>query len=148
MEIPRSTPDPVNPTSPVIYFGGNVNSYPVSQLPLLPQFTGLHEETGTFMIAPGFRAEFGGTFSTVSGAIAANGISVHGNTGGVINGSIINYSRTPMSLTGSGNLYFNRSGLTRGAGRLRPRDHHALRALRLHRGRPLSQRNEAGPGGR
>jgi hypothetical protein len=105
-------PDPADAAAPQIYFGGNVNSNPISQLPLLPQFHGLQEQTGTFMIAPGFRAEFGGTFSTVSGAMAANGISMHGNTGGVINGSIINYSRNPMTLTGNGKLYFNRSGLT------------------------------------
>jgi len=105
-------PDPEDAAAPQIYFGGNVNSYPIDELPLLPQFNGLQEQTGTFMIAPGFRAEFGGSFSALSGAMAANGISMHGNTGGVINGSIINYSRTPMVLTGNGNLYFNRSGLT------------------------------------
>jgi hypothetical protein len=105
-------PDPEDATAPQIYFGGNVNSNPISQLPLLPQFDGLQEQTGTFMIAPGFRAEFGGSFSALSGAMAANGISMHGNTGGVINGSIVNYSRNPMTLTGNGNLYFNRSGLT------------------------------------
>jgi len=103
-------PDPADTTAPQIYFGGNVNSYPVSQLPLLPQFHELQEKTGTFMIAPGFRAEFGGTFSALSGAMAANGISMHGNTGGVINGSILNYSHNAMTLTGNGNLYFNRSG--------------------------------------
>ena len=103
-------PDPADTTAPQIYFGGNVNSYPVGQLPLLPQFHDLQEQTGTFMIAPGFRVEFGGSFSTVSGAMAANGITMHGNTGGVINGSIINYSQNPMTLTGNGNLYFNRSG--------------------------------------
>lgn len=106
-------PDPADPTAPQIYFGGNVNSYPIDQLPLLPQFTGLQEQTGTFMIAPGFRAEFGGSFSTVSGAMAANGISMSGNTGGVINGSIINYSHNPMTLTGNGNLFFNRSSRTK-----------------------------------
>jgi hypothetical protein len=105
-------PDPADAASPQIYFGGNVNSYPVYELPLLPQFDGLQDQTGTFMIAPGFRTTFGGTFSAISGAIAANGISMSGNTGGVINGSIVNYSQNPMWLTGNGNLYFNRSGLT------------------------------------
>ncbi len=105
-------PDPADPTSPQIYFGGQVNSLPVDELPVLPQFNGLHDKTGTFMVAPGFRTTIGGGFTTISGAIAANGVQVSGNTGGVINGSIINYSQHPMALTGNGNLYFNRSGMT------------------------------------
>ncbi len=72
-----------------------------------------HEQIGTFMIAPGFRTSFGGSFGMISGAIAANGVTFHGNAGGTINGSIINYSRYPLRLSGNSDLQFNRSGLTR-----------------------------------
>jgi hypothetical protein len=96
-----------------IAFTGNVNSLPVSQLPTdQPKFAGLHGKVGTFVMAPGFSVSFGGNFSTLSGAIAANGIRFHGNAGGMINGSVINYSSAAMTLSGNSDLRFNRSGLT------------------------------------
>ncbi|MBN2128732.1 MAG: hypothetical protein JW741_04520 [Sedimentisphaerales bacterium] len=96
----------------VISFQGNVNSWPVDQLPEEEQYDGLHEKIGTFLIAPGFHVSFGGSFEAISGAIAANGIEFFGNAGGSINGSIINYSENDMVLSGNSDLYFNRSGLT------------------------------------
>lgn len=94
-----------------ISFAGNVTSYPIDQLPHETKFQGLHTQTGTFMMTPGFRARFGGSFSSLSGAIAANGIEFHGNAGGTINGSILNYSNATMTLSGNSDLLFNRSGL-------------------------------------
>jgi Tfp pilus assembly protein PilX len=94
-----------------ISFLGNVDSYPVSDLPDEEQFEGLENETGTFVIAPGFHVSFGGNFSALSGAIAGNGIEFHGNAGGIINGSIINYSNVEASLGGNSKLQFNRSGI-------------------------------------
>jgi hypothetical protein len=94
-----------------ITFLGNVQSLPVSELPYVEQFTGLHDETGTFVMAPGFHVSLGGSFTTLSGAIAANGIEFFGNAGGIIQGSIINYSDEQMSLAGNNDLFFNRSGI-------------------------------------
>ena len=96
-----------------INFIGNVGSIPVSELPDEQQFAGLHGETGTFVVAPGFSTSFGGSFETLSGAIAANGIQFYGNAGGTINGSVINYSDQDMTLTGNSDLNFNRSGTTK-----------------------------------
>ncbi|HSV99834.1 MAG TPA: PilX N-terminal domain-containing pilus assembly protein [Sedimentisphaerales bacterium] len=93
-------------------FTGNVTGNPITQLPQQTQFEGLHDKTGTFIMAPGFQVGFGGSFSTLSGAIAANGIELWGKAGGTINGSIVNYSDAPMTLQGNTDLYFNRSGLT------------------------------------
>jgi len=95
-----------------IIFLGNVSSQSVSQLPSESQFDGLHDETGTFLMAPGFSAGFGGSFDTLNGAIAANGINFFGNAGGTIGGSVLNYSDTPMTLSGNSDLYFNRSDIT------------------------------------
>jgi Tfp pilus assembly protein PilX len=95
-----------------ISFTGNVTSYPINQLPHEAKFEGLHAETGTFMLTPGFKARFGGSFSALTGAVAANGIEFHGNAGGTINGSILNYSNAAMTLSGNSDLLFNRSGLT------------------------------------
>lgn len=93
-------------------FTGNVDSHPISELPEEAQFDELRDKTGTFIMAPGFSTSFGGNFSALCGAIAANGIEFHGNAGGIINGSVINYSDELMTLSGNTDLYFNRSGIT------------------------------------
>lgn len=94
-----------------IIFAGTVDSYSVTDLPEDdPQFEELRNETGTFLMAPGFSVSFGGNFNTLNGAIAANGIEFFGNAGGTVDGSIINYSDSPMTLTGNSDLFFNRSG--------------------------------------
>jgi hypothetical protein len=93
-----------------INFLGTVTSMDVNQLPQESQFEGLHDEQGTFVMAPGFHVGFGGNFGTLNGAIAGNGIDFFGNAGGTINGSVINYSGSPMNLEGNNSLFFNRSG--------------------------------------
>ncbi|MHC4314486.1 MAG: hypothetical protein ACYSW3_18705 [Planctomycetota bacterium] len=89
-----------------IDFLGTVNSNPVTALP--ESFGELREETGTFLMAPGFSLSFQGDFETINGAIAANGIEFSGNAGGRIDGSVLNYSDTPMDLSGNNALIFNR----------------------------------------
>ncbi len=104
-----------------IDFGGNVSSISVAGLidddgvvikePLNEEtFSDLSTKTGTFIMAPGFAVSMGGSFDTVNGAIAANGIDFYGNAGGEIVGSVLNYSDTPMTLSGNSDLTFNRSG--------------------------------------
>lgn len=95
-----------------LIFQGNVQNASVADLPLESQFDGLREETGTFLMAPGFSASFGGNFATLNGAIAANGITFFGDAGGTIAGSVLNYSDTPMILSGNSDLFFNRSDAT------------------------------------
>ena len=94
-----------------INFSGNVESLPVCELPAEAQFEGLHDQTGTFIMAPGFHVSFTGNFTSLSGAIAGNGIEFSGNAGGTINGSIINYSNEGVTLIGNSDLQFNRSGI-------------------------------------
>ena len=91
-------------------FSGQVISSDASSLD--PEvFGGIVNETGTFILAPGFELDFSGQASTMNGAIAGSGISFSGQAGGIINGSIINYSTDVMTLTGQTNLTFNRSGV-------------------------------------
>jgi len=90
---------------------GNVTGSSVANLPAESQFNGLHDQTGTFIMAPGFAVSLQGNSSLVSGSIAANGVSFLGNAGGTINGSVINYSDEPMIISGNSDLFFNRSGL-------------------------------------
>ena len=89
-----------------IDFLGTVNSNPVTDLPA--GFGELRDETGTFLMAPGFSLSFGGDFETINGAIAANGITFSGNAGGTIEGSVLNYADTEMELSGNSDLFFNR----------------------------------------
>jgi hypothetical protein len=93
-----------------IRFSGNVVSQPVTSLPDTSQFHEIRNQTGTFVVAPGFKLSFTGNFTTLNGAIAGNGISFSGNAGGTIVGSIINYADQTMTVTGNSDLYFNRSG--------------------------------------
>jgi len=93
-----------------IKFEGSVTSSSVSELPLEPQFDQLRNETGTFLLAPGFSVSFGGNFETINGVIAANGVEFYGDAGGTIDGSVLNYSDTTMNLTGNSDLSFNHSG--------------------------------------
>lgn len=95
-----------------INFTGNVVSYPVTDLPSEEQFAQIRNEIGTFIIAPGFKASFGGNCNITNGTIAANGIRFYGNAGGTISGSIINYSDAEAEITGNSDLSFNRSGIT------------------------------------
>lgn len=95
-----------------IVFSGNVNTYGVSELPDEEQFASLKEQTGSFILAPGFSISFSGNTSIDNGAIAANGISFSGNAGGTVNGTVMNYSQNPVSLSGNSNLVLNSSGTT------------------------------------
>jgi hypothetical protein len=102
-----------SPTNQIV-FDGTVQSSPVTDLPQESQFDGLHEETDTFILAPGFGLSFTGNFGTLSGAIAGNGLTFTGDAGGTINGTVINYSdQIPMDLSGNNSLQFNRSGSTK-----------------------------------
>ena len=75
-------------------------------------FGDLRNETGTFIMAPGFDVSMGGSFDTLNGCIASNGVEFFGNAGGIIGGSVLNYSDEPMILSGNSDLYFNRTGDT------------------------------------
>lgn len=94
-----------------IKFTGQVESQSVSTL-VGSQFDDIRDETGTFIVAPGFEVEFAGQSNTINGAIAASGIRFTGQGGGTVNGSLINYSEEPLRLTGQGNLSFDLSGNT------------------------------------
>ncbi|MHC4724273.1 MAG: pilus assembly PilX family protein [Planctomycetota bacterium] len=90
-----------------ITFEGSVFTQSIENLPATEEFSALKEEKGTFMMAPGFSVNMGGSFETINGTICANGINFYGQAGGIIEGSVINYSDTPMTLSGNSDLIFN-----------------------------------------
>gem|GEM_PF-293184 len=91
-----------------LIFRGNVNSQSVSGLSAA--CGDLRLETGTCVLAPGFSVSFGGSFLTLNGVIAASAVEFFGNARGIINGAVMNYGEDPMTLDGSVNLVFDRSG--------------------------------------
>ena len=94
-----------------IIFSGNVESHHISELPDESEFSELRDLSGTFIVAPGFNLSFGGNFNAICGVIAGNGIDFYGNAGGIINGTIVNYSDEEMTLSGNSDLSFNHSGV-------------------------------------
>ncbi|KPK41883.1 MAG: hypothetical protein AMJ65_08600 [Phycisphaerae bacterium SG8_4] len=90
-----------------LIFLGNVGSQSVSELGA--EFGDLRQETGTFLVAPGFSVSFNGSFETLNGVIAASAVDFSGNSGGIINGAVMNYGDDPMTLDSSVGLLFDRS---------------------------------------
>lgn len=89
----------------VIKFEGNgVAKQPLSTLPDEPKFEGLHELTGTFILAPNWDVYLSGTFGTASGSIAAERITFAGNTSASITGTLVNLGNYPLTVGGNTTL--------------------------------------------
>ena len=73
------------------------------------EFDALRQEEGSSIIAPGFAATFAGNFSTLEGVIAVSGAYFTGNCAAQIKGTIINYSESPMVVTGNASMSFDRA---------------------------------------
>jgi hypothetical protein len=56
------------------------------------------------MIAPGFDCQFTGSFATVAGSVAADRITVSGNTSGAFTGTLLTLTASPLTITGSSNI--------------------------------------------
>ena len=97
-----------NDSADTLTFSGQVVVSSVDTLP--EEYGDLREETGTFLLAPGFSADFSGQANFINGTIAANGITFSGQAGGIINGTIINYSHDTMVMSGQSELNFDRTG--------------------------------------
>lgn len=95
-------------TQNTIKFTGNTTSYGVETLPDTTEFHDLRNMPGSFILAPGFGVTFTGNFGTVNGCMAADSFTFTGNAGGTVNGPIINYSDSDLSLTGNSSLTINR----------------------------------------
>jgi len=92
-----------------VKFTGNTSVTGVETLPDTPEFQGLREMPGSFLLAPGFGVRFTGNFGTVSGTMAADSFTFSGNAGGTVKGMIINYSDSELTLTGNSRITIDRS---------------------------------------
>ena len=84
-----------------IDFQGNISVSGVGNLPDEDRYDGLRDQTGTFMLAPGFQAEFSGNFGAVSGVVAAGQLIFNGNAQGTVTGGVVNLSDAPLELSGN-----------------------------------------------
>jgi hypothetical protein len=94
-----------------ITFAGTVEANGVEALPETPEFSAVREQTGTFIVAPGFGVNFQGAANVIQGSIAADQIAFSGNSGGTIKGTLIGLADLPMSLEGHVSILVDKSGL-------------------------------------
>ncbi len=90
-------------------FNGNLTASGVEYLPDDPCYDGLRDETGTFLLAPGYSATFNGNFSTVNGYIAAGELEFSGNASGTVRGGVLNLSDSSFTLGGSAHLTIDKA---------------------------------------
>ncbi len=81
-----------------ILFKGDLTVSGVENLPDQDRYDGLRDQTGTFMLAPGFRAKFKNNFSTIPGVVAAGQLRFVGNANGTVRGGLLNLSNAPLVL--------------------------------------------------
>jgi len=94
----------------VLNFSGNVAAKGVETLPA--SYGDLRKLTGSFILAPGFKVEFSGSFGTVNGSIIASQVAMTGNAGGTVVGSVINNDPTTLTLNGSSQIDIVSTGTT------------------------------------
>ena len=92
-------------------FVGTVDATGVDALPDTPEFAAVKQQTGTFLLAPGFQVTFGGNFETINGTIAADQFTFSGNAEGVIKGAVIGLADLPATLEGSVEINVDRSDM-------------------------------------
>jgi hypothetical protein len=81
-------------------FSGSAEAYGVEVLPDTPEFAAVKEQTGTFVLAPGFAVTFSGNFGAVNGSIAADQLTFSGTAEGVVRGSVLGLSDLPTTVSG------------------------------------------------
>jgi len=83
-----------------LIFSGKVEAYGVENLPDSPEFAAVKQQTGTFVLAPGFAVIFSGQFSAINGTIAADQLTFTGQAEGIVKGAVIGLGDAPTSLSG------------------------------------------------
>jgi len=85
-------------------FSGGLIASGVEYLPDESRFDGLRDETGTFLLAPGYAANFAGNFGTVNGAVVASQFDFAGTASGTIRGHVLNLADTAFDVRGSAHV--------------------------------------------
>jgi hypothetical protein len=104
------TPAVDNLTSNYVKFSGNVTTAGVESLPPDSQYDGLRSLTGSFLLAPGFSAQFSGNFNTVNGCMVASEFKFTGNAGGRIRGGVVNLRDSSFVMSGNAPIIIDKAG--------------------------------------
>jgi Tfp pilus assembly protein PilX len=101
-----------NPAANQISFAGNVTATPLQSLPTSnPAYDSkLVALTGSFLLAPDYQVSFTGNFGTVNGSIVAGQVSMSGNAGGTVAGSLIGMQDVGMTLSGNASITIASTG--------------------------------------
>ncbi|HWE92868.1 MAG TPA: pilus assembly PilX N-terminal domain-containing protein [Tepidisphaeraceae bacterium] len=99
-----------DPTTNSISFSGNVSATSISTLPTASFSAGERGLTGAFLLAPNFNVSFTGNFGTIGGSIVVSQLSLSGNAGGTVQGTVINLADTSMSLAGNSDIIIASTG--------------------------------------
>ena len=94
-----------------IDFSGQSDIHGVEELPDTPEFSGLKEMPGTFLLAPGFGVKFSGQFGTIGGSMGADAFDFSGQANGYIKGWIINWGNSEFNMSGQANITLDNQGL-------------------------------------
>jgi Tfp pilus assembly protein PilX len=103
------TPAVDNLANNYVKFTGNVSTSGVENLPAGSQYDGLRDLTGSFLLAPGFSAQFSGNFSTVNGCMVASEYKFTGNAGGTIKGGVVNLRDSTFQMTGDSPIIIDKN---------------------------------------
>jgi hypothetical protein len=108
---PPSMSQTYDPGKNVISFAGNVQATPIDQLPnTVPNAAALQKLTGSFMLCPSFAVSVTGNFGTIGGSIVAGSLSMTGNAGGTVQGSVIGMTDNPLILNGHSSITISSTG--------------------------------------
>lgn len=99
---------PTNLTNNVLSFTGSVSATGVETLPA--SYGDLRKLTGSFILAPGFLVNFTGNFGTVNGSIVSSQLTMSGNAGGTVKGTVINVDPSTLTLDGSSEIVIASTG--------------------------------------
>jgi hypothetical protein len=96
----------------ILNFAGSVAAIPIEQMSTSnPAYNAnLVKLTGSFMLAPNFAVTMSGDFGTVGGSVVVGQITMNGNAGGTIQGSVIGMQDLPLSLNGHSSITISSTG--------------------------------------
>jgi hypothetical protein len=110
---PPAMPQTYDASHNVISFAGNVQATTIDQLPsTVPNYAAIQKLTGSFMLVPSFAVSMTGNFGTIGGSIVAGSLTMSGNAGGTVQGSIIGMTDNPLSLNGQSSITSSSTGTT------------------------------------
>ena len=81
-----------------LVFKGNLSASGAENLPDEDRYAGLRDQTGTFMLAPGFLATFKSNFNTIPGSMAAGQFLFQDDAQGTIRGGLVSLSDADLTL--------------------------------------------------